>query len=264
MRESLSPRCEMAHWDYGRPPSALDLARDGPALRAGRLAAHALVRLYLRLFHGLRPPDRRRLGALRGHLIVANHSSHLDALVLSCAFPLGRANGLRCLCASDYFFCHPLKRLLARLLGNVIPMDRRRFDARAVAACRAEMRRGANVILFPEGTRSVNGRLGPFKAGVGLLALEFGLPVLPAFIHGAHECCRKGRWFPRPGKIRVSFGQPVRYAAMPRDKTNWVRVARDLERRVARLSDPNSGETHDHELAADPVAQDAGTHGRAA
>ena len=95
--------------------------------------------------------SRGRCGRARGHLVVANHASHLDFLAIFCAFPLRCVNRIRTLCAADYF-ASPWRRGIAFLLGNVIPMDRSRLDRQALACCKREIAAGANVVFFPEGT----------------------------------------------------------------------------------------------------------------
>lgn len=255
-------RPEMVWWDYGPGPSALDLAGNGTLSRAVRIVVHLLLRAYLRVFHGFRPAARERLGRLRGCLIVANHTSHLDALVLAAALPLNRVNRIRSLCAKDYFFAHPAKRTVAFLLANTIPMERDRFDRAAVAFCRKRLAEGDNIILFPEGTRSPDGRIGPFKGGVGLLALRYGLPVVPALIRGAHACCRKGAAVPQPGRIEITFGRTVRYRGMPNRKAAWILIAQDLQRRVRELSAQPEQE-RENEYGPDQDDEDARPHARA-
>ena len=261
MQRDGPSRAKMTWWAYGPPPSALDLAGNGPLYRAVRIVVHLLLRAYLRVFHDFRPAARKHLGRLRGCLIVANHASHLDALVLAAAMPLGRVNRTRSLCAKDYFFAHPVKRTIAFFLANTIPMERDRFDAPAVAFCRKRLAEGDNIIMFPEGTRSPDGRLGPFKGGVGLLALRYGLPVVPALIRGAHACCRKGTPVPRPGKIEVTFGRAVRYRGMRNRKTNWISIAHDLRRRVRELS-AQPGQEREDKYDSDQGAEDVRAHAR--
>jgi 1-acyl-sn-glycerol-3-phosphate acyltransferase len=260
VKNQREDRAEMVYWRYGSPPSALDLARNGVSTNVARIVVQVLVRAYLGLFHGVRARDGRRLRHLRGHLVVANHASHLDALVLLSSFPLRRVNGVRALCAKDYFLRHPWRHWLAFLLANTIPMARDRFDRRALSFCREELRRGANLIVFPEGTRSRDGRMARFKGGVGLLALTGGLPVLPAGIDGTYECWPKGRALPHPGAIRVAFGETVRYAGSGRGKQNWLLVAADLQRRVGRLVLRARKESMDHEHAATDGLEGAGRH----
>jgi 1-acyl-sn-glycerol-3-phosphate acyltransferase len=244
----------MSPWDYGPGPSEFDLVRNNPAARLLRILVHVLLRLYMRWFHGVRPRRDGRWAGLRGHLIVANHASHLDALAMFCSFPLAQVNRIRSLCAKDYFFGHPLKRVVSFFLANTIPMDRDRFDVRAVAFCRRQMRKGVNILLFPEGTRSPDGRMGPFKPGVGLLALRYGLPVLPAAVRGACECWNRDQWLPRPGRIEVRFGRPVLYRGR-NGRDGWEQVASDLQERVRRLGGPDAGENF-YEQDTGPIAED--------
>ncbi len=253
-------RPTMVYWDYGPPPAALDLVRDTLLARAVRIALHAVLRAYLRLFHRYRAVNAAQLGRLAGHLIVANHASHLDAVVLLSAFPLRRINRVCSLCAKDYFFTRPLRRMAAFYLANTIPMERERFDRPAMAYCRRRLAEGANLIVFPEGTRSPDGRLAAFKPGVGLLALKHTAPVLPAGIRGAYQCLPKGRRAPRPGQVEVFFGQAVDYAALDDCKDNWLAVAGDLHRRVAALAGQPNEEAADHECLGDQVVEGAGEH----
>ncbi|HZI18751.1 MAG TPA: AMP-binding protein [Pyrinomonadaceae bacterium] len=96
--------------------------------------------------------------------------------------------------------------------------------------------RGNSVLVFPEGTRTDDGRLKPFRSGTGLLALDLDIPVVPVRIDGLFELKREGRrLFAAPGSVAVTFGEPVRY---PRDEDPG-RVAADLEARVANLGRPD-------------------------
>jgi 1-acyl-sn-glycerol-3-phosphate acyltransferase len=211
------------------------MAQNSVASNVLRLIIHVILRVFVRVFFGYTVRNRRQLRNLRGHLIVANHSSHLDVLALLAAFPLRRINNVRTVCAKDYFYTSPLRWLASFLVGNTIPMDRDRFDTRAIAYCRKLIGAGCNIILFPEGTRSRDGTMGPFKPGVGLLTLKYGLPVLPAMIKGTFRCWPRGAAFPRPGRVEVILGQPLRYKGSARRRCNWDSVAMDLERRVLNL-----------------------------
>jgi 1-acyl-sn-glycerol-3-phosphate acyltransferase len=239
----------------------VDLVDSGLASQAVRIAAHVLLRAYLCLFHRFRASGEAQLKHLRGHLIVANHTSHLDALAIFSAFPLREIHRVRSVCARDYFFAHPFRRTIAFLLANIIPMGRDTFDGSAFAYCRRKFREGANIILFPEGTRSVGTAMQCFKPGVGLLALRHDLPVVPAFVRGAHRCWPKGAVFPRPGRIEVVLGRPVRYRGMPNRKASWRWIARDLEHRVGSLAAEPTQEHVDNEPIAPQCDQGGPSHG---
>jgi long-chain acyl-CoA synthetase len=68
---------------------------------------------------------------------------------------------------------------------------------------------GGNLILYPEGTRSQDGRLRAFKSGAALFAIELDVPVVPAYIEGTHYILPKGHYVPRAAPVTVRFGEPV-------------------------------------------------------
>ena len=80
-------------------------------------------------------------------------------------------------------------------------------NLRHLAACHAA---GRIVVFFPEGGRSPDGTLQPFKDGLAFFAEQLGLPVVPAWIAGTHRALPKGASFPRPGRLTVAFGEPLR------------------------------------------------------
>jgi long-chain acyl-CoA synthetase len=91
--------------------------------------------------------------------------------------------------------------------------------------------RGWNILIFPEGELTPDGTVQPFRAGVGLLASNLQIPVVPMRIDGAYEVREARSIFNRPGRIRVHIGKPVSFAA----GTDPQEIARALEQRVAEL-----------------------------
>jgi 1-acyl-sn-glycerol-3-phosphate acyltransferase len=84
------------------------------------------------------------------------------------------------------------------------------------------------VLLFPEGTRSTTGRVGAFKSGIGLLATELDVPVVPVGIIGAHAIFPKGARLPRRrGRVRLRFGAPLTFApgCTPQEATSRIEAA---------------------------------------
>jgi long-chain acyl-CoA synthetase len=65
------------------------------------------------------------------------------------------------------------------------------------------------LLVFPEGTRTMDGTMAPFKPGIGLLARELGLPVVPIYLDGLYRVLPKGQSAPRPGAVRVRVGEPL-------------------------------------------------------
>jgi 1-acyl-sn-glycerol-3-phosphate acyltransferase/long-chain acyl-CoA synthetase len=178
--------------------------------RAGPAALAAAMRVWFRL--GV--SGRAHLPAAEACLLCANHASHLDGPALLAA--AGPARGrLVFAAAKDYFFARPrLAAWSARALP-LIPWERggdlatMRENLRHLAAGRAS---GRIVVFFPEGGRSPDGTLQPFKEGLAFFAEQLGLPVVPAWIGGTHRALPKGASFPRPGRLKVAFGEPLRPA----------------------------------------------------
>lgn len=138
-------------------------------------------------------------------IIAANHCSNLDPIVIGAFFP----RRLRYLAKSELFNFVPLG-LAIRALGAV-PAKREDLQgaAGALKFLVERLQSGEDVLLFPEGQRSHDGRLKPLEGGVGLLAAKTGAPVIPAYIHGTFEAMPRGSRAYRPAKVVLSFGQPI-------------------------------------------------------
>jgi 1-acyl-sn-glycerol-3-phosphate acyltransferase len=149
-------------------------------------------------------------------IICSNHSSHIDSAVLMTASGLP-FSAFALLGASDYFFDSWKVRFVVSRFMNVIPIDRQaqpKSLQRSLAMCNDFLQRTqGNLILYPEGTRSSNGEMHAFKKGAGLFAVALGVPVVPAYIEGAHKILAKGKNVPRLGTVTVRFGEPIRFAS---------------------------------------------------
>ena len=91
------------------------------------------------------------------------------------------------------------------------------------------------MILFPEGTRSRDGRMQPFKAGLGMLTVGTSVPVVPCHLEGAFEAFPPKSRLPRPLRIRLRVGQPLVFAAAPNSRKGWQQVVSESEAAVRRL-----------------------------
>lgn len=169
-------------------------------------------------------------------LLTPNHTSHLDTLVLYHALDSLR-DKLAVMAARDYFFKNKIVGRFAQAVLSAIPVGRSGdfFDGLFVAKNLIE--RGRIVVLFPEGTRSVSGRLQPFKPGIGLLVSMLDMPVIPVKIEGAYELWPKGANLPHGGAISLRFGPQYRWPEeCPRRKFDFAvfqKVADDLHRVIA-------------------------------
>ena len=204
---------------------------------AVRFAVHALLRVWLRVWHRYAVRGREHLPLDRPFVMVANHSSHLDALSLLCALPLRRIQKAYPAAAKDYFFTTLPKIAFSAVVVNAMPFDRKENPRESLDVCRDLLATPEHVlILFPEGTRTTTGALNPFKPGIGFLIAGTPVPVVPCFLAGAFRAWPKGGWFPRPYKLELRIGAPLVFADESADKDGAKRVAAKLEEQVVILS----------------------------
>ena len=149
----------------------------------------------------------RRLGPLPAgnFILIANHCSHLDPLVVGASIP-GR---LRFLAKAELFEPLFLGTVL-KLLG-VVPVLKQDSQS-AGATLRAFLKvlgEGENVVIFPEGGRSPDGQLQPLEGGAALIALKSGAPVVPAFVAGTFEAMPTGVKMVKPLRLSVIIGKPI-------------------------------------------------------
>lgn len=237
-------------WRF-RPARDLDLA-PGARFRSVRrepgllsLAAHAawsaLVRVYLAAWHRYRVAGREHLPADAPFVLVANHASHLDALALGAALPARLAARAYALAAGDVFFESDGLAAFAALALNALPMRRRKVAAGDLKDLRARLiEEPCILVLFPEGTRVRDGRMIPFKPGIGMLVGGTAVAVVPCWIDGAFAAMPPGATWPRPKRLRVILGEPRTFAGRVNDKAGWMAIAAELEAAVAALK-PVSG-----------------------
>ena len=142
------------------------------------------------------------------YIIAANHSSHLDTLAIMTV--LGdECKRLRVLAAKDYWFSTRFKSWFSGELLKFVPFDRHANFLQGLRISQGVLKQNECLLIYPEGTRSVTGKLQPFKPGLGLLAYETGSPIVPAYIDGTYHALPKGRNLPRKSRIRVTFGKPI-------------------------------------------------------
>src|SRR6185503_8313628 len=95
---------------------------------------------------------------------------------------------------------------------------------------------GRAVLVFPEGTRGVEGSLQAARAGAGMLAALSGAPVLPVYVRGSGRALPKGAALPRPARVTVAFGEPIRFAKT-RGRTRYQDVSDEIMAAIGRLND---------------------------
>lgn len=213
-----------------------------------RLASHyLLVRPAVFLLGGLRVTGRENLRGVRGPLLViSNHVADVDvgfiqtALAARIRHKLATATGGEAL--EKLRSPGPervwLRRLYDRVqwtlgvaLLNLFPLPRESGFRKSFAYAGEAVDRGYSVLVFPEGKLTEDGKLRPFRTGVGLLANNLRIPILPMRIDGLFEIKSAGKKFAAPGKIHVNIGKPMQFAP----ESDPKEIARALKKAVEDL-----------------------------
>jgi 1-acyl-sn-glycerol-3-phosphate acyltransferase len=201
-----------------------------------RSLAALLVRGWLRSYHRLTVSGRENLPLEKSLVMVANHSSHLDALCLLSALPLRKLHRAFPAAAADYFFQGLPRVCISAVIVNALPFEREVHIRQSLTLCRQLIANPGNIlIIFPEGTRSSTGALGRFKPGIGNLLAGENVPVVPCHIDGAFRSCPKGRLFPRPSRIHLQIGKPRNYVHLSPGRESSLAIAADLRSAVRAL-----------------------------
>jgi long-chain acyl-CoA synthetase len=191
----------------------------------------------------------KTLDASAPMLIIANHVTTFDGPLIEYALPGALRRRIAVAMSGEmladyrhfrnpeplrpsgrFFLPGPLFYFLLTALFNVFPLPRRRDFQPSFAHAGRAMDRGFNVLVFPEGTRSAEGKLAPFRPGIGLLAKQCGAMVLPVGLRGLGELkTGERRWF-RSGAIEVVVGEPLRISPTESEADLTARLHAEVER----------------------------------
>jgi long-chain acyl-CoA synthetase len=190
---------------------------------------------------------RENLSGMRGPvLVVANHITYLDIAWILPALPARLRNRLATAMRAERLaemrrppksmnlfnrLRERLDYILALSLFNVFPLPQRSGFLKSFSFAGDLADRSWNVLVFPEGQTTEDGRIAPFRGGVGLLAKQLNLPVVPIRLAGLFDLRQENRILTRPGHVQVTIGKPVRFSA-DQDPNE---ITKELERRVSEL-----------------------------
>jgi 1-acyl-sn-glycerol-3-phosphate acyltransferase len=176
-----------------------------------RLVFHPLARV----FTGADIVGRERLPLKGPAILVANHASHMDTLLLLTIYPSKALDRVRPAAAADYFLKGRLMSWFSRRVLNIVPVARDRVGTGedVLAPAKAALDAGDILLIFPEGTRGDGEELSRLKTGVAKLAAAFPeAPVIPVWLQGAGRVLPKGAHVPVPLNCTVLVGEPFRWS----------------------------------------------------
>lgn len=168
----------------------------------------------------------------RNTIIAANHCSHLDLGLIKSA--LGEyGHGLMTLGAKDYFFeGDKARQFFFENLTNVIPVERKGGSDDGLRGAREALNKGKTLLIFPEGSRGSTGVITTFRSGIGYLALESKIDILPIYVEGSFDAMPKGRPLPTRRDLYVRIGAVLPYEEFSQkiDSTSKQEAARNVAR----------------------------------
>ena len=197
---------------------------------------------------GISMRHRSRMPHAGPAIVIANHNSHLDTLVLLTCFPLKVLPSVRIAAASDYFFSRPWKRFIATWFLGLVPVERTgaaRDPLQPMATC---LEHNGILILFPEGTRGQAEKLGTFKSGLWHLMRRCPTArLVPLYFHGLGRSLPKDMYIPVPMFIDAVVGEPIAFDA---NKQQFMHTVQHV---FSELRNSTLARLHEeHEASQDP------------
>lgn len=162
-------------------------------------------------------------------IIISNHASHLDATSIAASIPRSHWMDLYMAAAKDYFFSNILFTFFSQHCLGAIPIDRKDRKGEAVQLILSLLSNLERMwlIIFPEGTRTKDGKIQEFKRGISIFAEKTKTPILFLFIEGNSKLWPKGAFFAKPGKLTIHIGpvqQPTSIDEIYKNYLQWVKT----------------------------------------
>lgn len=228
----------------GKPPASEDLKRIGFSSSKIELSViRALWLIYkaaFKILFRLEIKGKNNIPAKGPYIIAPNHVSFLDGFVIASSVSFEVFKDLYFLGFYRYFTGVALQWL--GRISHVIPVDPATYLSKAMQVSAYVLRNKKSLCIFPEGGRSFDGEVMSFKKGIGVLAAELNIPVIPAFIKGSFKALPRGSMLIKPAKIEVIFGKPIAVSDLdlkqkPADIDEYQFFADELRKRVVALQD---------------------------
>ncbi|MFH1577998.1 MAG: AMP-binding protein [Candidatus Omnitrophota bacterium] len=191
-----------------------------------------VISFIFRLFWRLKVNGKEFIPPQGPYLFCSNHASFLDGFILFAGLPARSVPDLFFI-GHAKIFEHPLVSWTVRV-ARLISIDPVRHLTEALQAARFVLGHKKIVCIFPEGTRSVDGEIQDFKKGIGILAKELDIMIIPVYIKGSHYAWPRAKKFPRIYPLRIIFGKPVHWQELGND---YAAITEKLRIKVISLKD---------------------------
>lgn len=187
--------------------------------------AYLFVAIVARVYFRLRIIGRENIPENGGVIVASNHLSYLDIPLIG--YSIGRR--------ADYMgkkelFNIPVISSLFLILGG-FPVDRDKIDRGALREAVKRLKSGRVIVIYPEGSRSQDGRLQPGKPGIGMIVRMSGAKVVPAAIKGTDKAMPIGGWLIRPAPVTIKFGKPIDFS----DEKDIEKITKTIMENIASL-----------------------------
>ena len=175
----------------------------------GMLLFAEILHFMFRVFWRLKVSGTENIPRIGKCILCVNHGSYLDAFIVEASMPARLQKGLFFVGFRAYFE-QPLIRNIIKYI-RVIPIDPGMYFVEAMQASSYVLKNDKMVCIFPEGQRTIDGNVKEFKKGVGILAKELNVPLVPVLITGSYESWPRTNPLPRPHPIKITFGRPFNF-----------------------------------------------------
>jgi long-chain acyl-CoA synthetase len=205
----------------------------------GMLLFAEILRLVFKVIWRLKVYGTENIPKTGKHILCVNHGSYLDAFIVDASMPARLRKGLFFVGFRAYFE-QPLIRNIVKYI-RVIPIDPGMHFVEAMQASSYVLKNDKIVCIFPEGQRTIDGNIKEFKKGVGILAKELNIPLVPVLITGSYESWPRTKPLPRPYPIKITFGRPIEFDELKKEgqklgaKDEYEAIALGIREEVIKL-----------------------------